>query len=367
MVAKLLMKTALSCLVFCCHISGIEVCNIEEIIDGNKVKVFKQSMIDASSAVYRITRDHFKGFVNKTVTSQEIQTAINFGITSFKWDYISLFDSLHEYDDNTRDNHVGFVAFRNDDILITFRGTDSAASKSIDASLGYLSVKKLIEGKFKAIQNLRDFTSQGKLISFFNDQVSSPHMHRGFMKAALSSEDQVFEAIKNHLKTRSSNEKELRVIITGHSLGGGIATVFSASMKSFLDNLLEGQPYNLSLVTFASPRVYDADTASFFEEKLGKENIVRVESKGFITYRPLRYGILGLFDMDPRRKVDTLDIVAQLPPDWSWFGAYKHMGRCYHINNVPISDTEYESGIFTLHGMDFSYRRFNDENRLTLF
>jgi len=84
--------------------------------------------------------------------------------------------------------------------------------------------------------------------------------------------DEKYADIKKHLDKLKKNFGLCDLYVTGHSLGGAIATLFAyryANEVNFVDH--RGP---LNLVTFASPHVGDGSFAAAFK-KLEKENLIR--------------------------------------------------------------------------------------------
>ncbi len=62
----------------------------------------------------------------------------------------------------------------------------------------------------------------------------------------------------------SNVDSNTQVIISGHSLGGAVATLFSAKM--LMDDTLKAD--HLSVITFAAPAAGQYDFAEYFKDKL---------------------------------------------------------------------------------------------------
>ncbi|KAJ7664496.1 Alpha/Beta hydrolase protein [Mycena polygramma] len=143
----------------------------------------------------------------------------------------------------------GFIA-RDDDrqeIVVSFRGTFSLADAITDARFLLLP-----------------FFPPG-----FNESESSEsdgiRVHRGFLKA----HDDVEKGVLAIVTTQLALFPRFRVVVTGHSLGGAIASLSAPLLKAALPSA------TVALYTFGQPRVGNAEYASWVENTLGQENIYR--------------------------------------------------------------------------------------------
>ncbi|KAJ7466586.1 lipase [Mycena galericulata] len=139
----------------------------------------------------------------------------------------------------------GFIARDSDreEIIVAFRGTFSLKDAVIDA-----------------LVFLAPFVSPG-ITELVN-------VHTGFLKAYNNVVDDVLSIVKAEL----TNNPTYRVVVTGHSLGGAIASLAAPSLKIALPDAA------IKLYTFGQPRVGDARYARFVENTIGIENIFRSAS-----------------------------------------------------------------------------------------
>jgi hypothetical protein len=177
-------------------------------------------------------------------------------------------DQLVTFDDATTGTQ-GFGASRADDdlIVLAFRGTEPTALSDLGADLAV---------------TLTDWTER------------DGRVHHGFARAARS----VFAAVDRWLL--AAREPNTRLIVTGHSLGAAIATLYASVLAP------------QRLVTIGSPRV-------------GDERFVAT-----------------LDGIDMTRFVDCCDIVTQLPPE---IGGYVHAGEAIYLDrdgqHVPAADPHF--------------------------
>ncbi|NER00402.1 MAG: lipase family protein, partial [Cyanothece sp. SIO2G6] len=112
-------------------------------------------------------------------------------------------------------------------------------------------------------------------------------MHRGFVKAYLS----VRDAIHQHITTQNDTS----VVVTGHSLGGAIATLCALDLQY---NFFDADA--VKLYTFGCPRVGNADFRQSFSRRV-----------------PQSYRI-----------INGMDIIPAMPRPWQ---GYRHIDREYRI------------------------------------
>lgn len=113
---------------------------------------------------------------------------------------------------------------QNDTVYIVFRGTE-------------------IEGKLKDIAT--DINACPISARYITGDDSSK-IHKGFYKAYRSVQKTIFNELENH-------HRYDKVIVTGHSLGGALATICAIDLKLNFRYALETP--DVELFTFGSPRV----------------------------------------------------------------------------------------------------------------
>lgn len=75
------------------------------------------------------------------------------------------------------------------------------------------------------------------------------------------------------------------LLLTGHSLGGALATLFTAELHHDHPELFESG--RMKLVTFGSPKVFDRDTAQRLSDNTGFRHLRFVNDADVITMMPL--------------------------------------------------------------------------------
>lgn len=113
---------------------------------------------------------------------------------------------------------------------------------------------------------------------------SGDSIHAGFLSEFEVIQHQIFKFVRSHPMRP--------ILLTGHSLGGAIATILAAELAK--------DGYEVSLCTFGSPRVGDAEFAETFKS----------------------------LNIHHTRVVHGDDIVPRFPKI-----GYRHVGSCLHINS----------------------------------
>lgn len=102
---------------------------------------------------------------------------------------------------------------------------------------------------FKGTTNFNEIFSDIDIIQIDDSYNIPGKIHRGFHNLILK--NKIVESIKNELENITSNYSSIPIIITGHSLGAALATIFYAYLKTVYIGC------TLELITFGSPRVGD--------------------------------------------------------------------------------------------------------------
>jgi len=112
---------------------------------------------------------------------------------------------------------------------------------------------------------------------------SGASVHTGFLGAYNVAANEVLSLVAGQLKSYPS----YKVVVTGHSLGGAVASLAAVSIKSAHPNVA------LKLYTYGQPRTGNAAFASYVESKIGVSNIYRAVH----TYGECAcdYGTSGLY------------------------------------------------------------------------
>lgn len=121
------------------------------------------------------------------------------------------------------------VLFNSHFIIVVFRGTEGAPIPGLNPLLG---------------NSLKDWLTNSQAFVLLKPSDSWPgKVHRGFYNALQQKYAQIRDAVK---EARSNNQK---VFLTGHSLGGALATLCAYRFQKFSDIDVAG------VYTFGAPRV----------------------------------------------------------------------------------------------------------------
>lgn len=131
-----------------------------------------------------------------------------------------------------------------EEIYIVFRGSE----KRLDWEINFNFQQEVIQDQI--------VQEQKQVYPYAEESSSGAQMHRGFTSAYLS----VRDGIHNYLKSRSA----ARVTVTGHSLGGALATLCAVDVQyNFAD-----QVQTLEVYTFGSPRVGNSGFRESFNRRV---------------------------------------------------------------------------------------------------
>ncbi|MBC6686663.1 lipase family protein [Wolbachia pipientis] len=227
---------------------------------------------------------------------------------------------------NMRDNeqpyrHAGYVFIKDKGITIVYRGSRNWFDYMKDAEM--------------------ILTSSGELLP------EGGKIHSGFYSLFKDSWGSVYEILKGHANDQKLEIKDFKINLTGHSMGGAIATIAALCLS-----VREGAE-DLHVATFASPRVLDSAAAEVYEERLGKKTIRVVNQSDFIPSLPL--GSMGYKHVGEQLRISSssslyahsLDmyrnLIANLEPDQFKYdnsvSIYYHLSYLvtvlYNVSTVP--------------------------------
>ncbi|KAL8769818.1 MAG: hypothetical protein Q9209_004256 [Squamulea sp. 1 TL-2023] len=141
--------------------------------------------------------------------------------------------TISEFEDTPKFDDTGYIA--TDDlnklIVLAIRGSVSKANWKADWDLVRVSI---------------DFCDEC-------------HIHRGFK----NSWHEVKHAVMENMKKAVQRHPSYRIIVTGHSLGGAIATIAAAELRRIDDHFAR----ETELYTFGSPRIANKEAARWLSEQ----------------------------------------------------------------------------------------------------
>jgi len=124
------------------------------------------------------------------------------------------------------------------------------------------------------------------------------YVHGGFYTRYMQSREAMLAALQNLFESHGIHADNFDLEITGHSMGGALATIAAADIKK----VFEDRVSELKLVTFNSPRVVDSRGAKDIEGKL--------DGNAFRIWR----------------KKDPISMVSFGATILGWFTGFKHVG-----------------------------------------
>ena len=163
--------------------------------------------------------------------------------------------------------------------LIDIKGDDTQAviGKSKDGKTTVVAFR----GTESARDCLKDVSMHLVKSPYFPGRV-----HRGFLNGHVKSFDEVTEEFLRNIDSNTT-----RSVITGHSLGGALATLYSYRIhkdEAYLNKLQElKKDLPLDIVSFGSPRVGNLDFCNGYDEAIGNRYSRWVHETDVVTRYPL--------------------------------------------------------------------------------
>lgn len=157
--------------------------------------------------------------------------------------------TVHLYaKDDDSDTHA-FCFSSPDRIIVSFRGSVSFKNYQTD----YDSTEVLFEPAVRVTPQLNGFTNRLYAVNLATKQ--QPMVHRGFLRTYTAVRQEILDCVSGLLQA-----KPRVVMVTGHSLGGGMATVCSFDLAL----ALRLPPDCIALMTFGSPMAGNLGFSSRF-------------------------------------------------------------------------------------------------------
>lgn len=167
-----------------------------------------------------------------------------------------------------RKNLFGFIAknLETSDLYIVFRGTSNLGE--------WISNVKLIQQSYTTVNDpdIAGETHWGFRRTYDRPERYDPKSGkilwatRWFDRTFLNDASSIRETVQTTLKNLCPpNTEKAKIYVTGHSLGGALATLATAHIKRLIDEGNISAHYPI-LYSFASPRVGDVEFAKAFEK-----------------------------------------------------------------------------------------------------
>lgn len=161
------------------------------------------------------------------------------------------------YINNSFDNNVVYGIFIiNNYIVVSFKGTSTFKEKINDVQFIQVDDKYNIPGK----------------------------IHKGFNDSVLNND--VVRIIDYNLKKiifKKDSYIKHKLYITGHSLGGALATIFYSFMKNKVEN-----DFDIELITFGCPKVGNKEFVNFINKSNKNDKCLRIiNGNDIITKLPI--------------------------------------------------------------------------------
>lgn len=132
-------------------------------------------------------------------------------------------------------------------------------------------------------------------------RISEGLVHGGIYDGLKSSWDDLYSQLFAYAKSRNKTVGELEIDITGHSLGGGMATLAALRLKK-----MSGAD-KLRVITFGQPRVLDTTAAEEYERLLGGKTL-RVTEHQVDPVPSLALGALGFKHVGQNLRLEHADV-----------------------------------------------------------
>lgn len=120
-------------------------------------------------------------------------------------------------------------------------------------------VNRLVVLTFRGSVSRSNWVEDRKLDRVHTDLCRECHIHRGFWESWV----EVRDTVRDNVKRTLNDHKDYRLAITGHSLGGAIATLAAADLRKDNNDLAQ----RTELFTYGSPRVGNMGAASFLSRQ----------------------------------------------------------------------------------------------------
>lgn len=165
------------------------------------------------------------------------------------------------------------------EILICLRGTVGdmfSPSKDWLTNLSFASKNPVLY--------IKDSSKTASMRKFFAglEKEKSGFMHHGFLRAAMSAAEDIGNLIEKHQRANGLTPATTKLIVSGHSLGGGVGYSLAPTLlqKLLLDAGLSNPGMNYhSYLGVGAPRAYSKTVRRIMNEALGRTNLVNIATR----------------------------------------------------------------------------------------
>ena len=245
----------------------------------------------------------------------------------------------------------GFIAKREDDIFVVFRGTREKQEWYRNFDFGqreFLGRKNLglVSKGFQTIYTRSIREKDHYFVRLNDDNKLEAKRDRWFdiIFQSKGHPESIAETIDRTLKTNGVVTDQTKIFITGHSLGGALASMAMLQIVT----LTELKP---TTYTFASPRTGNPIFAKHFDNL---ECFRVVNSEDIVPTLPLATGrFIGeeIFEMMSEQQRDGVESLRAFVGSFAsrWHQVYEHVGE-------PLYFTKQKGSISLNHNMSNTYR-----------
>ncbi|KAL8917515.1 MAG: hypothetical protein Q9172_005818 [Xanthocarpia lactea] len=182
---------------------------------------------------------------------------------------------------------------------------------------GYIAidnVNKMVVLAIRGSISKQNWQADWDMIRVSTDFCDDCHIHRGFR----NSWQEIRDAVMENMKRAVERHPKYRIVVTGHSLGGAVATIAAAALRR-IDERFAG---TTELYTFGSPRVANKEAARWFSDQARWS--WRITNENDVVPR-LPPRILGYHHTEPEFWIsrnganpEAKDVLATSREDSSW-------------------------------------------------
>jgi predicted lipase len=115
----------------------------------------------------------------------------------------------------------------------------------------------VFRGTEKGVDWVNNFQFRQQIYPYGDESSTGVRFHRGFMTAYFAVRDRLLAAVKDY--------PDCAIIVTGHSLGGALATIAALDVQY---NIAQHTGQSLQLYTFGAPRVGNDDFVNSFRQRV---------------------------------------------------------------------------------------------------